>query len=277
MLAGACVLAGAVGAAQANHSWSGYHWSRAANPFTLRVVDSVTSSWDAYLVEAKNDWSVSRVLDLVTEPGATGNTDRRRCKPVSGKLRACNYAYGNNGWLGLAQIWVSGSHISQATTKVNDTYFNTAAYNTPAWRRLVMCQELAHDFGLDHQDENFSNANLGTCMDYTSDPDGPLSNEHPNQHDYDQLEAIYAHLDGSAQTNVPWWQNLFGNRPVLAASSNGIPDTEALAAFQQDMKEWGHVVRRDARSHASLYVRDLGKGEKVFTFVLWADQTAETH
>jgi hypothetical protein len=58
-----------------------------------------------------------------------------------------------------------------------------------------MCQEIAHDFGLDHQDENFNNPNLGTCMDYTSDPDGPPSNEHPNQHDYDQLESSYSHVD----------------------------------------------------------------------------------
>ena len=26
-------------------------------------------------------------------------------------------------------------------------------------RQLVMCQEIAHDFGLDHNDENFSNTN----------------------------------------------------------------------------------------------------------------------
>ncbi len=35
-----------------------------------------------------------------------------------------------------------------------------------------MCQEIGHDFGLDHQDENFNNPNLGTCMDYTNDPLG---------------------------------------------------------------------------------------------------------
>jgi predicted Zn-dependent protease len=60
---------------------------------------------------------------------------------------------------------VSGSHIVQGTTKVNDTYFNTATYNTRAWRQLVMCQEVGHTFGLDHQDETFNNPNLGSCMD----------------------------------------------------------------------------------------------------------------
>src|SRR3990167_937294 len=64
-----------------------------------------------------------------------------------------------------------------------------------------MCQEVGHIFGLNHQDENFGNENLGTCMDYTSDPSGTLadpdqlSNEHPNQHDYDQLGIIYSHFD----------------------------------------------------------------------------------
>jgi hypothetical protein len=58
-----------------------------------------------------------------------------------------------------------------------------------------MCQEIAHDFGLAHQDETFNNPNLGSCMDYTSDPDGPPSNEHPDAHDLLQLQTIYAHLD----------------------------------------------------------------------------------
>jgi hypothetical protein len=106
----------------------------------------------------------------------------------------CNRTYGNNGWLGLATIWtVSGTtHIAQATTKLNDTYFNSPPYNTSAWRALVACQEIGHDFGLDHQDENFNNANLGTCMDYTNNPS---SNQHPNQGDYDQLECIYDPAD----------------------------------------------------------------------------------
>src|SRR6266571_1036837 len=110
-----------------------------------------------------------------------------------------------NGWLGVAQIWVSGLHIIQGTVKLNDTYFNTSTYNKPEWRNLVMCQEVGHTFGLDHQDTNFSNTNLGTCMDYTSNPLGPPDNEHPNQHDYDELVTIYNHLDstttvGTAQT-----------------------------------------------------------------------------
>jgi hypothetical protein len=196
VLAVAAVLVAVAGLpAQANHSWGGYHWARTANPFTLKVGDNVGSAWDAYLNEAISDWSASSVLDLTK---VAGGTRAKNCRPNSGRIEVCNARYGNTGWLGVAQIWLSGGHISQAITKLNDTYFDTPQYNTPAWRRLVMCQEIAHDFGLDHQDENFGNPNLGSCMDYTNDPDGPPSNEHPNQHDFDQLIAIYSHLDSTS-------------------------------------------------------------------------------
>jgi len=173
----------------ASHSWGNFHWARTANPFTLKTGDNVDSNWDVYLDQAIGDWNLSSVLDLQK---VAGGANPRNCRPTSGRIEVCNSKYGNNGWLGIAQIWASGNHITQAVSKMNDTYFNTAKYDTPAWRSLVMCQEIAHDFGLDHQDETFDNPNLGSCMDYTSNP---IGNEHPNQHDFDQLEAIYAHLD----------------------------------------------------------------------------------
>ena len=69
-------------------------------------------------------------------------------------------------------------HITKGYVKVNDYYFDgldndpETDYNTDAWRRMVMCQEIGHIFGLGHVDEVFDNANEGTCMDYTDDPDG---------------------------------------------------------------------------------------------------------
>jgi hypothetical protein len=105
-----------------------------------------------------------------------------------------NSRYGNTGWLGIASISLSGGHIVQGTTKLNDTYFDTPTYNTPAWRALVTCQEVGHDYGLDHQDEDFNNANLNTCMDYTNNP---ASNQHPNAHDYQQLLDIYNHVESA--------------------------------------------------------------------------------
>ena len=233
----------------AAHSWGSYHWARESNPFSLKLVDNVSSVWDAYLGEASSDWSVSTVLDTTV---VSGNTDPRKCRATNGRVEVCSSKYGFNGWLGVASIWISGSHIAKGTVKMNDSYFNTATYNTPAWRRLVMCQEVGHEFGLDHQDENFSNPNLGTCMDYTNNPAGPPSNEHPNSHDYEQLKAIYSHLD-PITTVGQIVSNRFGNGSA------------------SDVAEWGRELRKDSKGRTSLYVRDLGNSEKVFTFVLWAN------
>ncbi len=199
------VFGSVAAAAYATHSWSNYHWARTTNSFTLKLGDNVSTGWDAYLAEASTDWSQSSVLDTAI---VSGGTSARRCLPTTGRVEVCNSRYGFNGWLGVASIWISGNHITQGTVKVNDSYFNTAKFHTPPWRRLVMCQEVGHTFGLDHQDENFSNPNLGTCMDYTNDPDGPPSNEHPNSHDYDQLDTIYAHLDSITTVGQTVWDDV---------------------------------------------------------------------
>lgn len=234
-------------AAYANHSWGTYHWARTANPFTLKLGDNVSTRWDTHLNTTSSDWSVSSVLDTTI---IAGQTNPKNCRAVKGKVQVCNSAYGNNGWLGVAQIWISGSHITQGVVKVNDTYFNTPTYNTPAWRNLVMCQEIGHTLGLDHQDEVFDNPNLGTCMDYTNDPS---INQHPNAHDYEQLEAIYAHLDSTATL------------------SQTFPNSGNVNVNLDELAEWGRVVRKSSNGRNSLYERDLGRGHKVFTFVIWVN------
>jgi len=240
--------------AHADHSWGSYHWARTDNPFTLNLGDNVSSAWDAYLATASTDWTFSTVLDTTTiVPG--GTTDNpKKCRPTSGRVEVCSANYGG-AWLGLAQIWVSGSHIYQATTKVNDFYFNKPKYNTPAWRRLVMCQEIGHTFGLDHQDENFSNVNLGTCMDYTSNPVG---NEHPNDHDFVQLETIYKHTDGTTSASQ--------------ASAQSAPPPAMSEIDFEGPGQWGKLVRSTHADRLHLYELDFGGGHKIFTFVIWADE-----
>ena len=204
--------------ASANHAWTNssgqaYHWARTSNPFTLKLGDNVNSvAWDASLALASTDWTVSTVLNTTVVLGGTnaakGKNTPKNCTPTSGRGEVCNSNYGNNGWLGIATIWASGVHITQGTVKVNDTYFNTPSYNTPAWRNLVMCQEVGHIFGLGHQDENFGNTPLGTCMDYSNDPE---PNQHPNAHDYAMLEQIYAHPDSGTTLSQTTTQNGRGN------------------------------------------------------------------
>ena len=161
----------------------------------------------------------------------------------------------------MASIWTAGgknrSHIVQGTVKLNDTYFNTAQYNTPAWRNLVSCQEVGHTLGLDHQDENFNNANLNTCMDYTNNP---TSNQHPNQHDYDQLVTIYSHLDST--TTVGRF-----SAPSVPPAMNNI-DFSSRAT-------WGKMAWKSHDGYVAVYVQDFGNGYKVITRVIYVNPTFE--
>ena len=231
----------------AHHRWRRYHWARQSNPFTVKLGKNLSSAWSTYLTSASADWSNSDVLNTTV---VNGSTNGATCAPSSGRVEVCNAAYGSTGWLGVAQIWITGgSHITQGTVKVNDTYFNQAQYNTPSWRQLVICQEVGHTFGLDHQDENFNNANLGTCMDYTSNPDGPPSNTSPNAHDYEELDIIYSHFDSFTSVGASTRQT----NPALNNPS-----------------EWGQLVKVAHGGKTQIFERDLPNGQRVVTFVIWA-------
>jgi hypothetical protein len=228
--------------ASANHSWGGYHWARTSNPFTVKLGNNLTGVWPTILSTSSSDWSSSTVLETTIVAGQA----KGRCRPTAGRDEICNNTYGNNGWLGVATIWLeSGSkHIVQGTVKVNDTYFNTSTYNTTAWRNLVMCQEVGHTFGLDHQDENFNNANLGTCMDYTNDPS---TNQHPNKHDYDELVIIYSHLDDHTTVGA------------------GAPNTQAQSENASPI-----AIERSARISDSTIVESFADGSRRVTHLIWA-------
>jgi hypothetical protein len=126
-----------------------------------------------------------------------------------------------------------------------------------------MCQELGHTLGLDHTNEDFTNVNDGTCMDYTNAPDGGmvngfdygLSNVAPNAHDYVQLGLIYDHPDSTTtirSTTTSTGKNIVGDL--------------------NDPSAWGRPIgNKDSRGRNSHFELDLGKGQKLFTFVVWAD------
>ncbi|MGH2756398.1 MAG: hypothetical protein ACRDI3_01260 [Actinomycetota bacterium] len=176
--------------AGANHAWENYHWARSANPVRLEVVDSLVGEWDTYLPLAVADWNQSSVLDLTTSAGGTSVVDRTACLPISGKIHVCNAVYPDPTWLGLATVYLNGDHIVQATAQVNDLWFDSDLFNDPNAKRHVLCQEVGHDFGLDHQ------YTQPTCMDDINGLFDPAYIS-PASHDYAQLDSIYAHLDGT--------------------------------------------------------------------------------
>jgi hypothetical protein len=267
-------------AIDANHQWGNYRWPlNGGGPIDLLVVDNLTSDWDASFDAAIWDWdhwgAQNQWPDALTIDTYRGSKSSD-CPPTVGRIDVCNGNYGSNGWLGIAQIWVSGgTDIVQATTKLNDYYFeNHPTYSDPlhvdAWRRFVMCQEIGHDFGLDHQDEAFYNPNLGSCMDYTAWPE---DNIRPNQHDFEQLGAMYlsSTTDGGGGKKKPGGGGGGGGgrgKGVGGQFPDVVPDVALSQVPMDSPGQWGQLVRSNGR--VALYDLDLGFGNHIFTFVVWA-------
>ena len=259
-LAALVVVAGAVPAITlATHSWGGYHWARTTPQFTLKLGDNLTSSdWKSHLSQTSSDWNSGNSPVLTAIVAGSSN---RRCSMVAGTTQVCNGKYGNNGWLGLASINITGgTHITQGSAKMNDTYFNTATYNNTNEREHVMCQEVAHTFGLDHQSTDGSS--LNTCMDYFSNTGanaGSTVSTKPNAHDFQELGIIYQHLDSTS--------TVAAMSPMTAASSDvdvdeGRPET------------WGALVRQGQHGRSSEYQRYNRDGSLTVTHVLWTVEAA---
>ena len=275
-LAAITVTALALGAAPAyaGHSWGDWHWERSANPATLTVLNSTTDArtpiggqnWPAMLSRSASDWSQSSVLDLAVQPQtAVDLAAREACLFEPRAIRVCNVVNPDVTWLGLATVLgdpTSGSgHILAATAQMNDTWFTTPLYNSTNAQH-VMCQEVGHTFGLDHQDE--SGADLNTCMDYAD----ALDNPSPNAHDYQQLDEIYRHLDGSGSGGGGGKKG--GNGGSGGGKGGKGPNkSEAWAPAPLDLPAGYHGTGDHGRPHSDVFVTEEN-GYTVSRYVLWA-------
>lgn len=264
---GAIVLCGS---AIADHSWGNYHWARTTSSFDLVIINSTTSTWDPYVAVAVGDWSQSGVLNMIEDPnGDTASKTRRRCKGGTGTVRICNLAYGNTGWLGIAGISLdANNHITTGYTKLNDTYYGSGSYyDTPAWRQSVTCQELGHNVGLGHQDEDFNQASSTSCMEYQDPPFAA-----PDGHDYDQLDTIYRHTDsydsyaGSGGSGGGGGGGDGGGNDGCKAPP-GVGCNKARPTSNADIG-WGMSLGR--RGQQETFMRIDPDGTRHVTFVTWA-------
>ena len=248
--------------APAAHSWGTYHWARTTPQFTLKVGDNLTvGTWKNLLSQTSIDWNSPEIFGATSTPVLTaivaGGSAKNRCSMVTGTAQVCNGKYGNNGWLGLASInIVNGEHISQGTAKMNDSYFTTAKYNNPNEKLHVMCQEVAHVFGLDHQSVDGSSQN--SCMDYFSNTDTNATSTlstRPNAHDFDQLNLIYSTPD--ATTTVA---------PLTTVVS--------VSETSDNPNSWGQFMRNQSRGQSAYYERSNQDGSITITHVYWTQETA---
>jgi hypothetical protein len=257
LLVAASVLAAGIAIpadAQKAHSWSTYHWARTTTSFNLKVVDSTTSAWDFAFSQSLVEWNKSSKLENVVVAVDESSRARKQCRAVSGQMRVCNAAYGQNGWLGLASINIDSSgHITQGTAKMNDSYASYFASN-PGEDNHVMCQEIGHVYGLGHTSEDGSSQ--GTCMDYSTS----LNSQWPNAHDYQQLDAIYNHVD-SYNTYKALSPDGGNCRNCDLA---GVPSDAVRVNFKPGREdEFGHAdfVKPDGRGGFWVYHATLLPGE----------------
>src|SRR5207244_2005855 len=228
---------------------------------TLKLGDNMSAAWTPYLSKASSDWNSPKTWSWSgPEPLLTAivaGQSNRNCRMVSGTTQVCNANYGNNGWLGLASINITGGvHITQGSAKMNDTYFSSSTYNNPNEKLHVVCQEVAHTFGLDHQSTDGSS--LNTCMDYFSNTGanaGSTLSTHPNQHDYDELVIIYTHLDSFT---------------TIAASSAASTRSEVT----DEPESWGQLMKQSKNGRSSVYGRLNSDGSETYTHVYWTLEAA---
>ena len=167
-----CVLFAAsftAGLLVASNQWSCFHWEVSTLSYTISVPPggdaTQTAAWSTVLADEIEDWDTGTCITF-----NSGGSN----------IKATADFFGENGWLGLATIHINGCTIQSATADMNRSYLDGATY-TEAFDRHVTCQEVGHDFGLDHR-KGPKNA---TCMndqlmwgarDYFDDHDSDLVN-----------------------------------------------------------------------------------------------------
>jgi hypothetical protein len=256
----------------ASHGWSKFHWQRTSSAIRNIPVRRFHSSiWLARFNTAMTDWRKSAMTKIKPVLGATGGPSNS-CPPALNQITSCDGSYGNTGWLGLATIWyyTGSGHIAQGTSRVNNTYFTKAAYNTIPNRQLVICQEIGHNFGLGHVNVTYTTANVGSCMDYTNDPDGGAggvsktdpNNMHPNAHDYALINSRHNHVGSRLR-------GFDADHVEFRPEKLEMPS--AVAAFNPTrLSDLGTLVAIGDGGRTAQYQKDFGNGFRAASFVVRA-------
>jgi hypothetical protein len=225
----------------AGSSAASYHWARKQSHFTLKVGDNVSGNWNQLLRRTIRDWNKN---DTVTLDKASGRTNPRKCRKVTGRVEVCNSQYGTGTrWLGLTRLFFDRSgHIEAATVQMNDSFLNAPGneYNTDAARRHTLCHELGHTIGLDH-------VNSRSCMNNSQH--AVFNYLKPIRRDFRELKRIYKHRD--KETTIS----------SASVTSEDVVSPPSLPARPSGQDATETVI-----------VQTLDDGREVVTFITWAKE-----
>ncbi len=186
--------------AGATHRWVNHHWARTANPYTLTYSANVSNTWSGLVGKVIGEWD-----DVAQYQAGTFDVFNFTSVGSGAKMYIESKNYGATGWFGVATITrnILTGHIESGTVKVNDYYF-TGQFDTTAARDHVLCQEVGHILGLDH---NTLSPLFGTsCMNDDNATLNDPAYQTPNYHDAQTLNSIYQHSDsglGSILGSIP--------------------------------------------------------------------------
>jgi hypothetical protein len=128
--------------------------------------------FNIYEEEARTDANAwDPYTDVAFTPvAAAGTTDH---------INAYNGAYGNTGWLSLAEIrTASGCTVLNGRIRMNQTYLDNGTF-TRDQKKAVACNLIGKILGLTNQ------TGIAGCMD------GTLNNSFPSTNDRDTINSIY--------------------------------------------------------------------------------------
>jgi len=177
--------AGGVGIQELDYGWK----IKSGEGLELSIANALTADWHGFFDKAVEDWNKS--LDMTLQSSVV--TVDPDCIPESGIMKVCNNDYGDVGWKGINEILTQGNTIVASVAKMNEYYVGqfvqpSGNTNIEDERQYTMCHEIGHGFGLPHQDEDFTNKDLNSCMDYSMRPEANLI---PNEQDFISLNTLY--------------------------------------------------------------------------------------